>query len=378
MNPRLLYVVSEDWAFLSHRLPMARAARAAGFAVHVATRIDRCGSKIEAEGFATHHIPFSRGRISPLATLHTIRSLTQIIAAVRPHVTHHSALQPSILGSIAAIGTHSTCLNAINGLGFAFTSETAKARLLRPVLGVAIRLLVNRARARTLVQNPDDRAALIRLGVSSGSIALIPGSGVDVEALTPLPEPDGPLTIGFAGRLLDDKGVRPLVQAVRSMRAKGANVVLLIAGTPDPANPSSIPLAEIEGWREAGAIEWLGQVSDIRDLWRRCHIAALPSRREGLPKALLEAAACGRAMIATDVPGCREVAIEGETGLLVPMDDAGALADAIERLDKSPGLRRAFAARARVLAETRFAETIIERDIGRLYREMLATTALRD
>jgi glycosyltransferase involved in cell wall biosynthesis len=169
-----------------------------------------------------------------------------------------------------------------------------------------------------------------------------------------------------------------LVQAVRSMRAKGANVVLLIAGTPDPANPSSIPLAEIEGWREAGAIEWLGQVSDIRDLWRRCHIAALPSRREGLPKALLEAAACGRAMIATDVPGCREVAIEGETGLLVPMDDAGALADAIERLDKSPGLRRAFAARARVLAETRFAETIIERDIGRLYREMLATTALRD
>ena len=374
MPPRLLYVVSEDWAFLSHRLPMARAARAAGFEVHVATRVDRGKREIEAEGFTVHHIQFSRGRISPLATLRTIRSLARTVAAVQPHVTHHIAVQSSILGSLAALGTRSACLNGINGLGFTFTSTNAKARLLRPILGAAIRRLLNRARARTLVQNPDDRAALIRLGVSAQSIALIPGSGVDVKALTPLPEPDGPLTIGFAGRLLDDKGIRPLVQAVRRMRAKGSQVVLLIAGAADPANPSSIPQAEIDGWREAGAIEWLGQLTDIRHLWRRCHVASLPSRREGLPMALLEAAACGRAMIATDVPGCREVAIQGETGLLVPVDDSDALAAAIERLDRDPALRRAFAARARVLAETRFASTLIERDIGRLYGEMLATS----
>src|SRR6266849_3131743 len=184
-------------------------------------------------------------------------------------------------------------------------------------------------------------------------IVLIPGSGVDTVTLRPLPEPSGPMTIAFVGRLLADKGIRTLIEAQRQLRSKGIN--LLIAGTPDPANPASVSQAEAEAWGREPGITWLGHVDDISSVWARAHIAVLPSRREGLPKSLLEAAACGRPMVATDVPGCREIAIAGETGLLVPPDQAQALAAAIETLAAAPELRARFGRAARRLAEERFA-----------------------
>ncbi|HEY4919135.1 MAG TPA: glycosyltransferase family 4 protein, partial [Xanthobacteraceae bacterium] len=249
-----------------------------------------------------------------------------------------------------------------------------KARVVRTVIGTLLRLLVDRPRSVALVQNPDDRELLLRLGIAAERIVLIPGSGVDVDRLKPMAEPTGAITIGFVGRLLDDKGIRVLVAAHRQLRAKGTPVELLIAGTPDPANPASVSQAEAEAWGREPGITWLGHVDDIATVWARAHIAVLPSRREGLPKSLLEAAACGRPMIATDVPGCREVAIANQTGLLVPPDDPSALAVAIETLADDVGLRDRFGRAARALAEERFAEGAIGRAVTDLYLRLVGAS----
>jgi glycosyltransferase involved in cell wall biosynthesis len=369
--PRLLYVVSEDWYFLSHRLPMARAARDAGFEVHVATRVKDGAAAIEAERFILHPIPFARGHLSPLASLATILALRRIHRDLAPAVTHHVSLQPSVLGLIAALGRPGACVNALTGLGYSFTSNSVKARLVKLAIGPALRLLLDRGGIVSLVQNGDDRAALMALGIPKSRIALIRGSGVDVKRLAPLPEPPGPPTAAFVGRLLDDKGIRTLVDAHRLLRAQGSDARLLIAGTPDPANPASVTPEEAASWNNEPGITWLGHVDDIAGLWARAHLAVLPSRREGLPLSLLEAAACGRAMVATDVPGCREIVIPGENGLLVPVDNATALADAIGQLLRETEQRAQFAAAARRLVIEEFSAETIGRQTVALYRHLL-------
>jgi len=369
--PRLLYVVSEDWYFLSHRLPMARAARDSGYEVHVATRVVDGAEAIRAEGFKLHSIPFARGRVGPLAALRTVFALRRIHRIVRPALAHHVALQATVLSSLAAIGSRTTCVNALTGFGFTFISEHLKARLLRPLVVFLLRFLCMRGRNVALVQNPDDRDALLSLGIAAGHIALIPGSGVDVERLQPSAEPGGTPTVAFVGRLLDDKGIRPLVAAIRLLQDRGTAVNLLIAGDMDPANPSSVKAAELAEWIKSPGITWAGHVNDISAIWAKSHIAALPSRREGLPKALLEAAACGRPMVATDVPGCREIVLPGKTGLLVPPHDEAALADAIGKLAASADLRARYGGAARTLVVQKFSATAIGRQTVQLYRDLI-------
>ncbi len=373
-SPRcVLYVVNEDWAFLLNRLPMARAARDAGFEVHVATNVNAGAAAIEAEGFVLHQIPFRRGGLSPLAAIPTLRAIRRIEAKIKPSVIHHSGLQCSVLGSAAALGNNIPTVNAITGLGYVFTSNGPRTRLLKQGVIRLLPWLLNRNNSRVLVQNPDDRDALLKLGVEPGRLTLIPGSGVDTDALTPLPEPDGPITIGFAGRLLADKGIRALVAAHAMLRSQGHAVDLLIAGNPDPANPATISPEEIEQWGRQPGISWLGQIKDIRSLWQRCHIAALPSHREGLPGSLMEAAACGRPLIATDAPGCREVVLNEQTGLLVPIEDPPALAQAILRLAESPSLRARYGAAARQLVVDRLSARIIGNAIVELYEDLSDT-----
>jgi glycosyltransferase involved in cell wall biosynthesis len=216
---------------------------------------------------------------------------------------------------------------------------------------------------------------LIALGIPESRIALISGSGVDVRRFTPLPEPPGPTTFGFVGRRLDDKGIRTLIAAFRMLRTRGSDARLLIAGTPDPANPASVSASEAQSWNKEPGITWLGRVGDIAGLWARAHVAVLPSRREGLPLSLMEAAACGRAMIASDVPGCREVVIHEQTGLLCPVDDAPALAAAMQRLDGAPELRTRYGATARELAVNKFAADSIGRQTLQLYRGLVGGRA---
>jgi glycosyltransferase involved in cell wall biosynthesis len=372
--PRLLYVVTEDWAFLSHRLPMARAARDAGFEVHVATRVNRGAAAIEAERFTLHPIPFARGSLSPLAAIASIFALRRVRRDVKPDLTHHVALQACVLGMLSTLGQPAACINAFIGLGYSFTSETGRARAVRALIGLLLRFLINRKDCVALVQNKDDGAALISLGLAQNRIALIAGSGVDVNRLTPLAEPNGAPTFGFVGRLLEDKGIRTLVAAHRLLRTRIPDARLLIAGTSDPANPASVTEAEAKSWNTEAGIAWLGYVGDIVSFWSKAHIAVLPSRREGLPLSLMEAAACGRAMIASDVPGCREIVIHDQTGLLFPVDNALALADAMGKLAGDPSLRARYAIGARKLVIERFTAGIIGGQTVALYKRVINKT----
>src|SRR5215470_16856208 len=281
--PRLLYVVTEDWAFLSHRLPMARAARDAGFEVHVATRVNGGAAAIEAERFILHPIPFARGSLSPVATFSTIAALRRVHRKVEPALTHHVALQACVLGMLASLGRPCACINAFIGLGYSFTSATAKARVVRAIVGSLLLFLINRRNSIALVQNNDDMAVLTSLGIAKSRIVLIPGSGVDVNCFTPLAEPIGAPTFGFVGRLLDDKGIRTLVAAHRLLRRRIPDANLLIAGAPDPANPASVTETEARSWNDEVGITWLGHVTDIAAFWAKAHVAVLPSRREGFP-----------------------------------------------------------------------------------------------
>jgi glycosyltransferase involved in cell wall biosynthesis len=375
-RPRLLFVVTEDWAFLSHRLPMARAARDAGFEVHVATHVNDGAAAIAAERLILHPIPFARGSLSPFAAFQTIAALRRIHRDVTPALIHHVALQACVLGMIATLGRSTPSVNAFIGMGYSFTANSAKARALRRLIGALLRFLVDRNGSVALVQNGDDLAALMSLGIPKSRIVLISGSGVDVKRFTPLPEPQAPPTFGFVGRLLHDKGVRTLIAAHRLLRARGSDARLLIAGTPDPANPASVTKSEAESWNKEPGITWLGQVSDIAGLWARAHVAVLPSRREGLPLSLMEAAACERSMIAADVPGCREIVVHDQTGLLVPVDDAAALAEAMERLAGTPDLRKRYAAAARKFVVEKFATDIIGHQTVQLYQQLLDSRGL--
>jgi glycosyltransferase involved in cell wall biosynthesis len=374
----VLYIVNEDFAFLLNRLPMARAARGAGFEVHVATNVNKGARAIEAEGFILHPIPFRRGGLSPFAAIPTLLAIRRVEKEIQPDIVHHSGLQCCVYGSAAALDKKFPMVNAITGLGYIFTSGNWRTGPLRRGIVWLLRWLLNRKHSFVLVQNPDDRATLLGLGIKPDRMTLIPGSGVDTDALQPLPEPEGPITFGFAGRLLVDKGIRALVAAHNILRSQGHELNLIIAGNPDPANPASVLRSEVEQWVRRPGITWLGHIDDIVSLWRMCHVAVLPSHREGLPGSLLEAAACGKPLIATDVPGCREIVIEEQTGFLVPIEDPTALARSIMRLAESQQLRAQFGAAARRLVVDKLSARIIGRSIVELYDHLTRATPEKD
>lgn len=371
MASKILYLVSEDWYFISHRLPMARAAQEAGYEVHVATRVSEFGDKIAREGFVVHPVRWRRGSMNPIRLLAAVLETRRIYRQIQPELVHHVAVVPAVIGSLAALGLPMIRLNALAGLGFAFTSGTAKARAVQPFARLLLGWLLKRPNTTVLVQNPDDHAVVAALGLPKESIALIPGSGVDTDELVALPEPTGTFTIAFVGRLLDDKGVRPLVRAHKLVNTRGAAVQTLLAGQPDPLNPASIPARVLDEWRKVANLRLLGHVNDIRTVWAQAHVAVLPSRREGLPKSLLEAAACGRPLIASDVPGCREVARKGVNALLVPPDNPEALAEAIETLMNDRDLRVRFGKVSRQIAVEEYSSLRIGREITALYSRLL-------
>jgi glycosyltransferase involved in cell wall biosynthesis len=372
MALRIAYIVTEDWYFTQQIVHTARAARDAGFEVHVLTRLGKQGADIQREGFVPHALSWTRRRTSPAAALASAHEIRGILGRIAPSLVHNVALKPAIIGSLACLGLpRIAVINSIMGLGSSFLDPSLAAIVLRTSLRFSFALLFNSRRAQVIVQNPDDRAVLLAAGVRPERIVLVPGSGVDTDRLQPLPEPGPPIRAAFVGRMLDDKGVRPLIAAHRLLRQRGAAIELILAGAPDPENPSSIPASEIEAWGNEPGIFPLGYVPNIQEVWARSHIAVLPSRREGLPTSLLEAAACGRPLVATDVPGCREIACHGETGLLVPVDQPLPLAEAIATLASDSELRRRMGAAARTLAVTRFSAADIGRQSVAVYRSLV-------
>jgi glycosyltransferase involved in cell wall biosynthesis len=369
-SPRLLFLVTDDRYFISHRLPMARAAKAAGYEVHVATHISRFEDAIKAEGFVLHELSWEKAGQTPFTLARDVLIIRRLYRSVRPDIINHVALKPVILGMLAAFGLGMAKVNIITGLGSGFIGRDWKGRILKSVLVTALRTLLNSKRTVSVVQNSDDRETLISIGINPETVNLILGSGIDIDNTEPLAEPSGPITVGITSRMLDDKGIRPLVIAQSKLQARGLDIRLLLAGEPDPTNRSTLSEAEMKAFAAMPGIEWLGHIDDVKTVWERAHIAALPSRREGLPKSLLEAAAFGRPIIATNVPGCREVARHGENALLVPVDDAAALAHAIETLANDQELRARFGANGRRAVENCFSSAAIGSQIVEIYTKL--------
>jgi glycosyltransferase involved in cell wall biosynthesis len=367
---RLLYVVTEDWYFWSHRRALAAAAMAAGWQVALATRVSEHHARIAQLGVQVFPVEWDRGGLNPWRELRTARQLAPVLREFKPDIVHNVALKPILHSVCYARGP--AVVNAVTGLGYVFieAGEAARARLLRGVVRTVLRRALKRRGAQTVVQNKDDAQLLRNMGVTPRSMHLIEGVGIDLADYVPQPEPPGPVRVALVARMLWDKGVGEMVEAARLLRARGVNVSIELVGGPDPANRASVTEVQLREWHAAGLVQWSGWVEDVRSVWARAHIAALPSYREGFPKALIEAAACGRALIATDVPGCRAIVEPGINGELVPRADGVALADAIERLVVNADLRRSYGLAARRSAEQRFSLPVIAAQFGRLYDTM--------
>ncbi|MCE2509638.1 MAG: glycosyltransferase family 4 protein [Alphaproteobacteria bacterium] len=366
--------MTEDWYFCSHRLAVARAARAAGMEVFVATHVTTHGEQILSEGFHLLPLHLRRRSLNPFTEIRLLIELFRIYRSVRPDLAHHVAMKPVIYGSLVAwLQNVPAVVNALTGLGFVFASTTRKASLLRFFVRRTLRFLLNRVNGKALLQNRDDFQALKEVtGLTESRMALIPGSGVDTDHFRPLAEPDErPITVAIICRMLRDKGVRELIEAARLLHQRNIPIHVLLAGTPDPENPTSLSAEELEAWDREAAIDWLGFCDDVREVWKRTHIATLPSYYgEGIPKSLLEAAACARPIVTTDAPGCREVVQAEVTGLLVPPRDPEALADALARLAQETDLRISMGQRGRDFVEEAFSERLVSERTMALYRAL--------
>ena len=371
---KLLFLATEDWYFCSHRLPPARAAQAAGYDVVVATRVDLRGAEIMAEGFKLVPIGLRRRSRNPFREVAAIAEIAQIYRRERPDIVHHVALKPVLYGSLAALLVRRPAVvNALAGMGFLFTSTSRTASVLRSAVSRIFRVLLNAGRSVLILQNPDDEAMLVSGGlVAPSRVRLIRGSGVDIERFAPTPEPGGTPVVMLPSRMLWDKGVGEFVAAAGALRVRGVVARFVLVGDGDADNPASIPDAQLKAWHDSGLIECWGRCEDMPAALAQAHIVCLPSYREGLPKVLLEAAACARALVATDAPGCREIVRHGENGLLVPLRDAASLADAFERLLGDPALRFRMGQKGRHMVELEFSEAKVAQETLAVYREMCA------
>lgn len=352
----LVFLVTEDWYFCLHWMHIAVAARSAGFRVTVITRVADDGDRIRAAGLEL--IPFDLRRKSrnPFRALVDLLRIVKLYRALKPDMLQHITMKPVLFGSLAArLAGVPAVINTVAGLGYLFSSSDRFARTARPFVTLAYRVALASRRHRLIVQNHDDLDFFVRVtGVDARRAHLIRGVGVDTTRFHPGPEPGGVPLVLMPARMLRDKGIHEFVAAARLLRERGVAVRLAVAGDRDPSNPASVSEQQLYDWAAEDLVDLLGWQSDMAPLYRAAHVVALPSYREGLPTALTEAAACGRPIVTCDVPGCREVVIDGENGILVPPRDAEALASAIARLAADPALRRRMGHRGRARAEAEF------------------------
>lgn len=367
--PKLLFVVTEDWYFISHRLPLALAAKAAGFEVVVATREGSQAYLVRNAGIRLIPLALSRRGGNPLTEIIT---LWRIYRKERPDLVHHVALKPVMFGTIAAwLARVPAQVNAITGLGWLFTSSNRLVRLIRPILRrILCRVLAQRG-GITIVQNPEDLEFLKGSGLSATRLRLIRGAGVDVSVFHPVPPPPEPVCVMMVSRMLWSKGVKEFVDAAQHLTQTGVKARFVLVGEPDLANPASVPESTLRDWQGRSGLEWWGRREDVAEILHEAHIACLPSYREGLPKSLLEAAACGLPIVTTDTPGCREVVANTTNGLLVPIGNSQALADALGILISDPKMRQRMGEQSRIRAVTEYSLEVVINETLAIYREAL-------
>ena len=381
---KIILFANTEWYLFNFRLSLAKALQAQGHEVLLISPPGEYGARLQALGFRWEALPMDRKSLNPLQELRLLAYLVRLYRREQPTLAHHFTIKCVVYGSVAALLARVPArVNAVAGMGYVFTNGALKARLLRPVVRGLMKLVLNGRGARLILQNSDDMAAFAKAGLARPALTrLVKGSGVDLTRFVPraqlahaekVSHQAQPTRVVLAARLLWDKGIAEYVQAARQLKAKGLPIHFLLAGAPDPGNPAAIPQATLNDWQAQGLVELLGQVSDMAALFASADMVVLPSYREGLPKSLIEAAACALPLVTTDAPGCREVVTHGVDGLLVPAKDATALANAIERLHQDPALARQLgkAALARALRE--FDERIVIRQTLAVYEELLGS-----
>lgn len=390
MTRRLLYVVNIPEFFASHRLPVARAARDAGWEVEVAARgrgpdegemgpsagrektavppRARALEALETAGLPFHRLDFFRSGFHPLRDPVSLARLVRLYRELKPNLVHHVTYKPVVLGGIAARWTGvPAVVHAVPGFGHLAGAKGLRARLQRGLMRAGYRAGLRHPRQVGIFQNERDRARFLEaVLLAEEETELIAGSGVDVDRFRPGADPEDPPAVLMAARMLRTKGVDTFVEAARQLRAGGTDARFLLAGRTAPANPASVSAEELEHWSREGTVEWLGYREDVPELMARAAVVCLPSRYgEGVPKVLLEAAAAGRPAVTTTIPGCWAAVEDGATGLTVSPGDSEALARALGQLLEDPGLRADMGRRARERAEERFRlEDVVDRHLA--------------
>lgn len=370
---KILFVVNTTSFFLSHRLPIAIAAKQAGYEVHVATGTPEANGQLSKHGLMHHFIPMTRSGVHPFRELRGIISMLRLMKDLDPKIVHLVTIKPVLYGGIAArLARVPGTVAAISGLGTVFSDNGIKNRFIRFIASRLYRLALSHEHLKVIFQNHDDLKILSNAcKLTDNQVVLIPGSGVALDDYPYQPEPVDLPVVTFAARLIREKGPYEFVQAAKIIRERGLKARFLVLGSADPGNPNSVSETDITSWREQGIVEVLGHRDNVASLFTQSNIICLPSYYgEGLPKVLIEAAACGRAVVTTDHPGCRDAVIDGKTGLVVPVRNAIALADAFEKLIKSESLRKAMGQAGRLFAEEKFTiEKVVEQHLT-IYQQL--------
>lgn len=375
---KILLFANTEWYLFNFRRSLATALREAGFEVILVSPPGPYGQRLLDAGFRWIPAPMARQSLNPLRESVLLIWLVRLLLTEKVSLVHGFTIKCVIYGALAArLAGVKARVSAVAGMGYVFINTSLRARSLRLLLRPLFQLALSGRASRLILQNRDDMDIFLRAGlVNPARIRLIAGSGVDCERFRPryTPRQPGPFRVLLASRLLWDKGLAEYAEAARLLKAEGRCITFLLAGDLDPGNPASAEPEVIADWEAKGWLECLGHVDDMADLLGTIDVAVLPSYREGLPKSLIEAAACGLPMVTTDVPGCREVVSDGETGLLVPVKDSVALAMAIARLQDEPDFAEHLGRNARIKACAEFDEKIVIEKTLAVYRELLAVS----
>lgn len=375
--PRILFFENNAAYFLSHRLPLARAVQALGYEIHVATMPDAAAENIPTAGFEYHPLQFSQGGMNPVNEVTALRRIRRLYLDLRPKLVYQVNAKPVIYGTLAARNARiPAIISVVSGLGHFAAQSGLRSRVFRKLGFTLYHSALRHPNQKVIFCNGDNREIFVgRKVLKREDSEVMPGSGVNLAYFSAMQEPEGIPVVVLPAHMLRDNGVYEYVAAAELLRAQGIQARFLLAGDTERDNPSAVPEAQLRRWRVEGHVEWVGHVSDACGLYAASHIICLPSYHEGMPQRLLEAAACGRPVVTTDVPGCRDAILAGESGFLVPPREPEKLAVALRSLIENPGLRRRMGCCARNLAENRFATgQVVTRTIA-IMKELMTVAA---
>lgn len=374
---KILLVANTGWYLYNFRLPLARRLREEGFEVVLVAPEDSYTPRLRAEGFDVRCLErLSRRGMNPLWEVFAIWELAKLYWSEKPRAVHHFTIKCVLYGTIAAkLAGVKSVVNAVTGLGHVFLGNRPLTRAVRPIVRWLYRRILHARRGQVVFQNPDDLETFISNGlVAPEKTVIIRSSGVCLQKFAPRPGKPGMKashvpTVLFVGRLIKEKGVFDFVEAARLVKSQ-RSVYFQMAGAPDPGNPSSVDESVLEDWRREGAVDLLGHVESIDELMALADIVVLPSYREGTPRTLLEAAALSKPIVATDVPGCREIVRDGYNGLLVPRESPQALADAIVEVLDDAELSSRMGQNGRALVAKEFSVETVVQETMKVYQRL--------